>query len=724
MLKNSAFHTILSLRGSLENEDALFKNIPALMALAETDATHIIRVAKSDMGALPSKSRILATCRDGTCIVLLSLPPKFSYDLPKAEQYSDYYETLDPAPFDAVRNAPTDKRQQGDPVKKKLDRTDQDNFFERGLHQTVDTSQSDRPLTPFGGHKLSFEEPRRYDPDAEMPEGGWTFQEIKDSEYFDKLIDKYRSFNVEDFEWWDSVVHEEEISLEELGLKEAEIAFSGFASQGDGASFTCSTSRMEDVISKLGWSETYPTILEAIAKGAYGSVWMKRVNRHYVHENTVESYVELEDVGSLQDIIEEGGEDFEQFSRKIDEELNEFEASLEQWRETKSREIYRKLEKEYEYLTSDEIVAESLEANGYTFDDRLHIAAQVSPQLQKTAFEEPNDVSPHFEKLNNIVTFNNRYPNKTTRVMGNNTWLKKFFSENDPTLNAFDYVFHQTAVVRYSHAGIEISTGGWYSTTTSDRINKGLDLVDIPGAVYRRGGSYYYVYQRDWDHPYQFDNYIELDHWGHPMSSEGRQDLTVNRRRRQRTVPDAVTPQLQFEQEASHESGNIQKVGVQEEPNSEIPQQTHPQAEEPSQEALISGVVYPSVEDLLELNAAAIRHSGEGGVPGLRGHDGEIQLEAAIGRMQSGMVDREFYPSIVEKAAVLGHSIASEQIFIDGNKRTAFLAMDAFLYFNGYELDTLPHDVADAILAIASDTGSYQDLLDALHRTTAQNSQQ
>ncbi len=39
------------------------------------------------------------------------------------------------------------------------------------------------------------------------------------------------------------------------------------------------------------------------------------------------------------------------------------------------------------------------------------------------------------------------------------------------------------------------------------------------------------------------------------------------------------------------------------------------------------------------------------------------------------------------QAAVLVHAIAEGQAFVDGNKRTALIAMDAFLEANGYALD-------------------------------------
>ena len=71
-----------------------------------------------------------------------------------------------------------------------------------------------------------------------------------------------------------------------------------------------------------------------------------------------------------------------------------------------------------------------------------------------------------------------------------------------------------------------------------------------------------------------------------------------------------------------------------------------------------------------------------GGVHGLR--DAGL-LEASIHRPKASFGGEEFYPTIFEKAAALLHSLAMNHVFIDGNKRTAFVAADVFLKMNGYK---------------------------------------
>ncbi len=80
-------------------------------------------------------------------------------------------------------------------------------------------------------------------------------------------------------------------------------------------------------------------------------------------------------------------------------------------------------------------------------------------------------------------------------------------------------------------------------------------------------------------------------------------------------------------------------------------------------------------------------------------------LESALGRPFQSVFGQEAYPGIVEKAAALFHSLISNHPFYNGNKRTAVLAMDAFLMGNGYTsaLDN------DAMYELAQHTASYRE---------------
>ena len=62
-------------------------------------------------------------------------------------------------------------------------------------------------------------------------------------------------------------------------------------------------------------------------------------------------------------------------------------------------------------------------------------------------------------------------------------------------------------------------------------------------------------------------------------------------------------------------------------------------------------------------------------------------LEALLARVDNGFFWFEPYPTTISKAKVFWYTIASKQMFNNGNKRTALLTALTFLNLNGYILD-------------------------------------
>jgi death-on-curing protein len=92
---------------------------------------------------------------------------------------------------------------------------------------------------------------------------------------------------------------------------------------------------------------------------------------------------------------------------------------------------------------------------------------------------------------------------------------------------------------------------------------------------------------------------------------------------------------------------------------------------------------YLTIADVLGMHATLIRrYRGASGVrdPGA--------LEAALFRPQTG-----YYKDIVAEAAALLESLAVNHPFVDGNKRIAFAATDAFLRINGWHLQRAPMQI-------------------------------
>lgn len=80
-------------------------------------------------------------------------------------------------------------------------------------------------------------------------------------------------------------------------------------------------------------------------------------------------------------------------------------------------------------------------------------------------------------------------------------------------------------------------------------------------------------------------------------------------------------------------------------------------------------------------------------------------LESAASRPFHSAFGKDAYPTLIEKAAALFHSLISNHPFHNGNKRTAVLAFDIFLVANGY-FGLLGND---AMYKLAKRTASYKE---------------
>ena len=91
-------------------------------------------------------------------------------------------------------------------------------------------------------------------------------------------------------------------------------------------------------------------------------------------------------------------------------------------------------------------------------------------------------------------------------------------------------------------------------------------------------------------------------------------------------------------------------------------------------------VVYLTVDGVIALHEIALEFGG-----GLDGIRSQQVLASAVAQPQQSAFGEDAYPTIAEKAAAYGFFLAENQPFVDGNKRTALLAMETFLEANGYE---------------------------------------
>ena len=88
-----------------------------------------------------------------------------------------------------------------------------------------------------------------------------------------------------------------------------------------------------------------------------------------------------------------------------------------------------------------------------------------------------------------------------------------------------------------------------------------------------------------------------------------------------------------------------------------------------------------------------------GGAPGTRD---EGLFESALARARNLAAYGQ--PDASALAAAYGHGIARNHPYIDGNKRTAWVATELFLWLNGFALSASDADCVLVMLGVASGT--------------------
>ena len=88
-----------------------------------------------------------------------------------------------------------------------------------------------------------------------------------------------------------------------------------------------------------------------------------------------------------------------------------------------------------------------------------------------------------------------------------------------------------------------------------------------------------------------------------------------------------------------------------------------------------------------------------GGLEGLRDRSG---LESAIASPRNLLAYGNPTPDIAAMAAQYAFAIGCNQVFIDGNKRTALVVGRTFLILNGHDLNALQDEKYTAIIKLAN----------------------
>lgn len=183
------------------------------------------------------------------------------------------------------------------------------------------------------------------------------------------ILHNHRHWNVEHIDWWDSVYDMFKEDMDKIGIEVDRMYFSGFWSQGDGACFEGRVGEWGEFMRSLGYDD--PALIKHAAEAFTFAVQHRG---HYYHENctSFEADLALPDSDADQWFLEH-------FSPYQDDRhglreavwmavINKYDRDALEREFTEAfknhmRDLYKRLEEEYDYLTSDDAVLEALEAN-------------------------------------------------------------------------------------------------------------------------------------------------------------------------------------------------------------------------------------------------------------------------------------------------------------------------------------------------------------------------
>lgn len=184
----------------------------------------------------------------------------------------------------------------------------------------------------------------------------YAFNELSESAQ-QQAIQNNTDINIDDTFWSDYIIEKYTDILESIGFCVPSIQYSGFSSQGDGASFTCEYIDFEKLLEYacckyIGYSQV-SDFLWGVKVENFLSGKVSRSNYNYVHENSV--YVDLELCVDI-----EGNSFADDNYTRLEDSINNIVRSISQL-------IYSELENDFEYLNSDEVIKDTLISNEYEF---------------------------------------------------------------------------------------------------------------------------------------------------------------------------------------------------------------------------------------------------------------------------------------------------------------------------------------------------------------------
>lgn len=181
-----------------------------------------------------------------------------------------------------------------------------------------------------------------------------------------KVLEEHRDTNTH-YDWWDYVYDQFKEDMDNVGIDVEQVYFSGFWSQGDGACFEGRVCDWGKFLVSVGYDHS---ILVEHAE-TYWTLSVKH-SGHYNHEHCT-SFTSVLELPTGPDDDDFASDYFNVDSDPVKSAVqlavlsqyseDSFEREFTEALRSHMRDLYRRLEQEYDYLTSDEAILDSLEAN-------------------------------------------------------------------------------------------------------------------------------------------------------------------------------------------------------------------------------------------------------------------------------------------------------------------------------------------------------------------------
>jgi death on curing protein len=118
-------------------------------------------------------------------------------------------------------------------------------------------------------------------------------------------------------------------------------------------------------------------------------------------------------------------------------------------------------------------------------------------------------------------------------------------------------------------------------------------------------------------------------------------------------------------------------------------------------------------EVILKLHELSIIRYG-----GSQGIRDEGLMESAIARPYQTFGGEDLYPTAIEKIAAIAESIIINHPFVDGNKRTGYLAVLAILDENNLELVASNDNIYSFVIKISTGEIKFEQIVEWLKQNT------